>query len=93
MNADDKLAAFFANQEPRAYDAHFIARSLAVFQRRWMLHQLSLVALVGVVTVLIAAMVGGRLALPLNAIIPALMPIAVVMTVLYLSGRLPRVRA
>jgi hypothetical protein len=93
MTADDKLAAFFATQEPPAYDAQFILRSLAAFQRRELMHQLSLVALVGVLTLLVAVLVGGRLALPLNAIIPALMPVAVVMAALYLTGRLPRVRA
>ena len=93
MTADDKLSAFFAIQEPPAYDAQFVARSLAAFQRREMVHQLSLVALVGVVTVLVAVLVGGRLAEPLNAMMPALMPVALVLTVLYLTGRLPSVRA
>lgn len=92
MTADDKLAAFFASQEPPAYDAQFLARAIAAFQRREIVHQLSLVALVGVVTLLIAVLVGGRLALPLNAIMPALMPVAVVMAALYVTGRLPRVR-
>jgi len=93
MTADDKLSAFFAAQEPPGYDAQFLARSLVAFQRREMVHQLSLVALVGLVTVLIAVLVGGRLAEPLNAMMPALMPVALVMTALYLTGRLPRVRA
>ena len=93
MTADDKLAAFFASQEPPAYDARFIAASLAAFQRREMIHQLSLVALVGAVTLLVAVLVGGHVAAPLNAIMPALAPIALVMTVLYLTGRMPRVRA
>ena len=93
MTADEKLTAFFATQEPPAYDAQFIAASLAAFQRREIVHQLSLVALVGLVTLLIAVLVGGRLVAPLNAMMPALMPVALVMTVLYLTGRLPRVRA
>lgn len=93
MTADDKLSAFFATQEPPAYDAQFVMRSLAAFQRRERMHQLGLVALVGVVTLLIAVLVGERLALPLNAIMPALMPVAVVMAALYFTGRLPRVRA
>ena len=50
MTADDKLTAFFTTQEPPAYDAQFMLRSLTAFQRREMMHQLSLVALVGVLT-------------------------------------------
>ena len=93
MTADDKLAAFFVSQEPPTYDARFIAASLAAFQRREMIYQLSLVALVGALTLLVAALVGARVAAPLNAIMPALAPVALVMTVLYLTGRMPRVRA
>jgi hypothetical protein len=93
MTDDDKLAAFFATQEPPAYDAGFVAASLAAFQRRQTIHDLSLVALVGVVTLLIAVLIGGRVSIPLNAIMPALAPVVLVATTLYLTGRMPGLRA
>ena len=92
-HADDKLAAFFATQEPPAFDARFIADTLAAFQHRETRKDWLMIALVGIVTAVVAVLVGDRLAIGVNALVPALMPVVLVATALYLMGRLPGVRA
>ena len=92
MTADDKLSAFFALQEPPAYDARFIVRTLEAFQQRETRKDRLMIALVGVVTLIVAVLVGDRLAIGVNALAPALMPVVVVATVLYLMGQLPGMR-
>jgi hypothetical protein len=92
MTADEKLAAFFATQEPPAYDARFIADALAAFQRREARKDWLMLVLVGVVTLIVAALVGDRLSISVNALVPALMPVAVVAAALYFTGLMPGMR-
>ncbi|MFT3726396.1 MAG: hypothetical protein QM759_01020 [Terricaulis sp.] len=92
MTADDKLAAFFALQEPPAFDARFMLRTLEAFQKREARKDQLMVALVGVVTLIVAVFVGDRLAVSVNTLLPALAPAAVVATALYLMGMMPGVR-
>lgn len=91
-SADDKLAAFFATQEPPAYDARFVVRTLEAYQRREARKDQLMIALVGVVTLLVAVLVGDRLAVSVNTLLPALMPVAVVGAALYFTGLMPGVR-
>jgi hypothetical protein len=92
-DADDKLAAFFAAQEPPAFDARFLAAALEAFKRREARQDWRMIGLVGVVTAMVAVLVGDRLAVSVNALAPAMMPVAVVAAALYATGRLPGVRA
>jgi len=92
MTADDKLAAFFATQEPPAYDAAFMLRALDTFQRREARKDWFMLGLVGVVTLIVAALVGDRVAVSVNTLAPALMPVVVVATALYLMGMMPGMR-
>jgi len=91
-HAEDKLAAFFASQEPSAIDVKFLASALEAFKRRQARKDWLLVGLVGVVTALVAVLVGDRLAISVNVLVPALMPVAVVGAALSATGRLPGAR-
>jgi uncharacterized protein YacL len=91
-SANDKLSAFFATQEPPAYDARFIVRTLEAFQRREARKDKLMIALVGMVTLIVAVLVGDRLAVSVNALVPALMPVVVVAAALYVTGLMPGVR-
>jgi hypothetical protein len=90
--ADDKLAAFFALQDPPALDGAFVLRTLEAWRRREARKDRLMVALVGVVTLIVAVFVGDRLAASVNILAPALMPVVVVGAALYFTGLMPGVR-
>jgi hypothetical protein len=90
--ADDKLAAFFASQEPPAFDTRFMVRTLEAFQRREARKDQLMIALVGLVTLIVVALVGDRLAVSVNTLVPALMPVAVVAAALYFTKLMPGMR-
>jgi hypothetical protein len=92
MTADDKLAAFFASHEPPQFDVRFVVATLEAFQRREARKDQVLVAMVGIVTLIVAVLVGDRLAVSVNTLVPALMPVAVVGAALYFTGLMPGMR-
>ena len=89
-NAQDTLNAFFATQEPPAFDRAFAARAQAALQRQQMRDRLTLWGASAIVASTVLALTGNYIAEPLAQLAPAAAPLAIVWSVLFVMRRLPR---
>lgn len=87
---NDKLNAFFATQEPPAFDRAFAARAYAALQRQHLRNHLMLWGAGAIATGVVLALTGNTIAEPLSQLAPAVAPLAIIWSVLFVTRRLPR---
>jgi pimeloyl-ACP methyl ester carboxylesterase len=90
---DAILAQFFEQQEPKPYDAVFVAAALTRAQGRQNTHVLLLWLGVGSLVAMVLALAGPRIANAYAVMGPAAAPIAIVATVLFFTRRMLWARA
>jgi len=90
---DAILAQFFEHQEPPAYDATFVASALTRAQRKRNASAVLLWLGVGSLIAMVLAFAGPQIGSAYTAMAPAVAPIAVIATVLFITRRLLWARA
>lgn len=88
--AQNKLDAFFAAQEPPAFDRAFAARAHAALQRRQLRDGLVPWAVGAIVLAVVLGFAGDILLQPLASLAPIAAPLAIIWSVLLVTGRLPK---
>jgi len=87
---NDRLNAYFAAQEPPAFDRAFAARAHGALQRRHMRDRLMLWSAGAIAASAVLALTGNYFREPLSQLAPAAAPLAIIWSVLFVTRRLPR---